>query len=81
VPYFFLGSEINLLLQLLEIVACVKIIYIVTYSQVLFTMELYKSATLGTHVHVRPARSRNTHSYRILPTGPLPSLTAILAVG
>jgi hypothetical protein len=29
------------------------------------------SATLWTHVHVQPARSRNTHSYRILPTGPL----------
>jgi hypothetical protein len=30
-----------------------------------------QSATLRTHVHVRPARSRNTNSYRILPTGPL----------
>jgi hypothetical protein len=30
-----------------------------------------QSATLRTHVHVRPARSRNTHSYRILPPGPL----------
>jgi hypothetical protein len=30
-----------------------------------------QSATLRTHVHVRPVRSRNTHSYRILPTGPL----------
>jgi hypothetical protein len=29
------------------------------------------SETLRTHVHVRPAWSRNTHSYRILPTGPL----------
>jgi hypothetical protein len=28
-------------------------------------------ATPRSHVHVRPARSRNTHSYRILPTGPL----------
>jgi hypothetical protein len=30
-----------------------------------------QSETLGTRVHVRPARSRNTHAYRILPTGPL----------
>jgi hypothetical protein len=53
----------------------------VTYSGVLFTMELYCTpkvntlqlniATLRTHVHVQPARSRNIHSYRILPTGPL----------
>jgi hypothetical protein len=28
-------------------------------------------ATLRTHVDVRPALSRNAHSYRILPTGPL----------
>jgi hypothetical protein len=27
--------------------------------------------TLRTHVHVLPARSQNTHSYRILPTRPL----------
>jgi hypothetical protein len=27
--------------------------------------------TLGTHVHVRPVWYRNTHSYRILPAGPL----------
>jgi hypothetical protein len=33
--------------------------------------SLIQSATLGTHVHVRPARSRNNNSYRILPTGPL----------
>jgi hypothetical protein len=30
-----------------------------------------QSATLRTHVHVQPARYRNTHSYRILSTGPL----------
>jgi hypothetical protein len=30
-----------------------------------------QSETLRTHVHVRPARYRNSHSYRILPTGPL----------
>jgi hypothetical protein len=29
------------------------------------------SRKLLEHVHVRPARSPNTHSYRILPTGPL----------
>jgi hypothetical protein len=29
------------------------------------------SRKLSEHVHVRPARSRNTHSSRILPTGPL----------
>jgi hypothetical protein len=34
------------------------------------TLQL-NTVSLGTHVHVRPARSRNTHSYRILPTGPL----------
>jgi hypothetical protein len=34
------------------------------------TLQL-NTETLGTHVHVRPARSRNTHSHRILPTGPL----------
>jgi hypothetical protein len=55
-------------------------INIVTYSGVLFTMELYfipkvntlqlnTSATLRTHV--QPVLSQNTHSYRILPTGPL----------
>jgi hypothetical protein len=30
-----------------------------------------QSATLRTHVHVQPVRSRNTNSNRILPTGPL----------
>jgi hypothetical protein len=35
------------------------------------TLQYTQSATLRTHVHVRPARSRNTNSYRILPTGPL----------
>jgi hypothetical protein len=30
-----------------------------------------QSESLETHVHVRPARSRNTQSYRSLPTGPL----------
>jgi hypothetical protein len=34
-------------------------------------IALQKPETLGTRVRVRPARSRNTHSYRILPTGPL----------
>jgi hypothetical protein len=29
-----------------------------------------QSATPGTHAHVRPARSRNTNSYRTPPTGP-----------
>jgi hypothetical protein len=33
--------------------------------------SLTQSATLRTHVDVRPARSRNAHSYRILPTGHL----------
>jgi hypothetical protein len=33
--------------------------------------SLTQLATLRTHVDVRPARSRNAHSYRILPTGPL----------
>jgi hypothetical protein len=36
-----------------------------------YTTVKTQSETLGTHVHVRPARSRNTNSYRILPTGPL----------
>jgi hypothetical protein len=56
-------------------------IYIVTYSgfysrwnfialQKVNTLQ-FLSETLGTHVHVRPARSRNTHSYWILPTRPL----------
>jgi hypothetical protein len=47
------------------------------------TLQL-NTETLQTHVHVRPVRSRNAHSYRILPTGPLvaifPTLTPILAV-
>jgi hypothetical protein len=66
-------SEINLF----------SILYIVTYSgfsihdgtllhsKSQYTTVKTQSATLGTHVHVRPARSRNTNSYRILPTGPV----------
>jgi hypothetical protein len=30
-----------------------------------------QSETLGTHIHVRPVWYQNTHSYRILPAGPL----------
>jgi hypothetical protein len=41
------------------------------HSRCQYTTVKTQPATLGTHVHVRPARSRNTHSYRILPTGPL----------
>jgi hypothetical protein len=56
---------------------------IVTYSGLFYSRRnfialqksthysLTQSATLRTHVDVRPTRSRNTHSYRILPTGPL----------
>jgi hypothetical protein len=29
------------------------------------------SRQLSEHVHAQPVRNRNTHSYRILPTGPL----------
>jgi hypothetical protein len=58
---------------------------IVTYSVVLFTMELYctpkvntlqlnTASSSSTHVHVQPVRPRNTHSYRILPTGPLEAI-------
>jgi hypothetical protein len=34
------------------------------------TLQLNTVGNSRQHVHVRPARSRNTHSYRILPTGP-----------
>jgi hypothetical protein len=34
------------------------------------TLQL-NTETLRTHLHVQPVRSRNTHSYRIHPTGPL----------
>jgi hypothetical protein len=37
----------------------------------LHSRSQYTTVKHRTHVRVRPARSRNTHSYRILPTGPL----------
>jgi hypothetical protein len=41
------------------------------HSKSQYTTVKTQPATLRTHVHVRPVWSRNTHSYRILPTGPL----------
>jgi hypothetical protein len=41
------------------------------HSKSQYTTVKHSQQLLRTHVHVRPIRSRNTHSYRILPTGPL----------
>jgi hypothetical protein len=39
------------------------------------TVKHSRKLSEHTHVHVRPARSRNTHAYRILPTGPLVAIS------
>jgi hypothetical protein len=41
------------------------------HSKIQHTTVKTQLATLLTHVHVQPVRSRNTSSNRILPTGPL----------
>jgi hypothetical protein len=69
-------------LQFENILLPIASVYIVTYlgfsihdGTLLHSKSQYTTVKhrrqLFEHVHVQPARSRNTHSYSILPTGPL----------